>query len=380
MGALRLLLALAVVVAHASPPFGVHLFEMTGGPLAVQIFYVISGFYMALILSRKYVGEGAFAAFVKNRVLRLYPMFLVVLFATLALGVGIELLTGRAIEPLAFWLEHRGHMSLGGALLLGISNLTILGQDLVSFTAIDPVSGQLYLTADFHREAVPGWQFLFVPQAWTLSVELMFYAVAPFIVRRRPLVVLCLMAASLLLRVYIMRQWHLFNDPWTYRFFPTELLLFLAGALSYRIQERREALRHRHRRVELGVTLGAIALVVLYTRLPAAMRQVHYGLPVILVLVPLFIPWVFSATRHSRIDRVLGELSYPVYIAHYPLVFVLHALGIAWLEANFGWVAMLLTLVLSWALLHWVSEPIEQLRERIGRSVSSGSATPQADQ
>jgi peptidoglycan/LPS O-acetylase OafA/YrhL len=140
VGALRLLLALAVVVAHASPPFGIPLFEMTGGPLAVQIFYVISGFYMALILNRKYLGEGAFTAF--------------------------------------------------------------------------------------------------VPQAWTVGVELMFYAVAPFIVRRRPWVVASLMAASLLLRVYIMRRWQLFHDPWTYRFFPTELLLFLAGALSYRLHER----------------------------------------------------------------------------------------------------------------------------------------------
>lgn len=373
MGVFRLLLALAVVVAHVSPPVGLRLLGMVSGSLAVQIFYVISGFYMAMVLRRKYVGKGAHVAFLKNRVLRLHPMFLVVLLATLVLGGLLELVAGRAIEPLACWLDQRGHMSLGSALFFGISNLTIVGQDLASFTAVDPDSGRLYLTADFHREARPGWCFLFVPQAWTVGVELMFYAVAPFIVRRRASVVASLMAASLLLRVYIMRRWQLFDDPWTYRFFPTELALFLAGALSFRLYERGAALLQRQRRSALCVMLGAIALVLAYERLPAAVREPRYGLSAILLLIPLIIPWIFAATHRSRVDRMLGELSYPVYIIHYPLTFVLHALGSAWVEANFGAVTVVLTMVLAYALLRFVGEPIERMRSRIGRSLSAPS-------
>jgi peptidoglycan/LPS O-acetylase OafA/YrhL len=74
---------------------------------------------------------------------------------------------------------------------------------------------------------------------------------------------------------------------------------------------------------------------------------------------------MFAANHESRVDRALGELSYPVYITHYPLVFVLHALGSAWLEANFGWITLVLTLVLAYALFHYVGEPIERTRRRI---------------
>lgn len=374
MGAFRLLLALAVVVTHASPPFGIEAFRMTGGSLAVQIFYVISGFYMAMILNHKYVGQGAFVAFVKNRFLRLYPMFLVVLLVTLMLGVAIDLVTGRAIEPLAFWLEQRGHMSLAGKLLFGISNVTIVGEDLVSFTAIDPVTGQLYLTTDFHREAVAGWHFLFVPQAWTVGVELMFYVVAPLLVRRRPLVVASVMAASLALRMYIMGHWHLVNDPWTYRFFPTELALFLAGALSYRLYERRQAWLDRRRGLARGVTAGAIAVVLLYALLPASLQTAPYGLPLVLATIPFVIPFMFSATGASHADRALGELSYPVYIVHYPLVFVLHALDVPWVEAQVGAIALVLSVVTAWVLYRVVGAPIERTRSRIGRELASPSS------
>ena len=52
MGTIRLLLALAVlIIMHSDPPHGLH---MIGGAAAVQGFYVISGFYMALVLNEKY--------------------------------------------------------------------------------------------------------------------------------------------------------------------------------------------------------------------------------------------------------------------------------------------------------------------------------------
>ena len=55
MGTIRLLLALFVVVTHTESFFG---FNFTGGQVAVEIFFIISGFYMTMILNEKYVGEG----------------------------------------------------------------------------------------------------------------------------------------------------------------------------------------------------------------------------------------------------------------------------------------------------------------------------------
>jgi peptidoglycan/LPS O-acetylase OafA/YrhL len=71
MGVVRTLLAIAVVVTHTGPLFpGV---TMIPGTLAVQAFYVISGFYMALVLSTKYSDHAS--DFYAARALRIFPIY-----------------------------------------------------------------------------------------------------------------------------------------------------------------------------------------------------------------------------------------------------------------------------------------------------------------
>ena len=45
------------------------------GYVSVQVFYIISGFYMALILNTKYVGPGSYRVFIANRLLRIFPAY-----------------------------------------------------------------------------------------------------------------------------------------------------------------------------------------------------------------------------------------------------------------------------------------------------------------
>lgn len=51
MGLIRILLAISVIIAHSESIFGL---DMVGGVIAVQSFFMISGFYMALVLTEKY--------------------------------------------------------------------------------------------------------------------------------------------------------------------------------------------------------------------------------------------------------------------------------------------------------------------------------------
>lgn len=365
MGLLRLLLALAVVAAHAGPPGGVAWLEMTGGPRSVQVFYVISGFYMTLILTEKYVGEGSTAAFARSRLLRLVPMFLVVLATTVLVAFVLQATTGASIDPLARWQAHGAAMPVCDWLLLALTNVTIVGQDVVSFLAVDPATHELFFTTNFHAEALPAWQFLWVPQAWTVGVELMFYALAPLLVRRRPWVLAALVLGSLGLRVFLMRHYGFYNDPWTYRFFPTELALFLSGALAC------HAYRWARDRDLLGkplcwlATLGMLAAVVGFHWLPDVLRNGRYGVPGLLAVVPILLPFVFHATRTNAFDRSLGELSYPVYLVHYLLVFVVAALGIPWLTNARGVVILVGTLLLALALWRFVGRPLETRRQRL---------------
>jgi peptidoglycan/LPS O-acetylase OafA/YrhL len=77
MGCMRFLLAIAVVTEHIGP--SAVSFALIPGPLAVEVFFAISGFYMSLILTGKYHDRTTFYV---NRFLRLYPTYLIVCVAT----------------------------------------------------------------------------------------------------------------------------------------------------------------------------------------------------------------------------------------------------------------------------------------------------------
>lgn len=363
MGLLRVLLALAVVAAHAGPAFGASWLLLTGGPCAVQCFYVISGFYMALILNEKYVGAGAYGRFVTARLLRLVPMFAVVLVATIAIGLVLFAATGKAIDPLARWQDHGAGMPWGSVLFLWLTNVGLLGQDAVTFFAVDPQSHALFFTPDFHQHALPAWQFLWVPQAWSISLELMFYALAPLVVRRTPWLLLAGILASLALRVFVLRTYGVANDPWTYRFFPHELALFLAGSLAWHVHR---ALRSRGLLRSWACRLATallLLLVVAFPLLPAWLQGAPYGVPRLAAITAVLLPFAFEATKSNRFDRALGELSYPVYLVHYLLVFVVGALALPWLTANRGIVVLVLSLLLAALLWRFVGQPFEARRQ-----------------
>ena len=365
MGLLRLLLALAVVAAHAGPPCGLSWLRMTDGPTSVQCFYVISGFYMAMILNEKYVGPGSYAAFARSRLLRLAPMFLVTLLASVLTAVVLWAVNGIELEPLQRWRHHGSQLPWGEWLLLALSNLTVIGQDLLIFFAVDPASHDLYFTANMHTEPLPAWQFQFVPQAWTVAIELTFYSLAPLLVRRRLPVILAIAAASLLLRVWLMRHFHVGHDPWTYRFFPTELALFLAGSVAwhvYRFARARGWLRPWLGRIATGLVL---ALVVLHQLTPTRWQSAPYGVPPLAFVVALLLPWLFAASQNSRLDRSLGELSYPVYLVHYLVVMVTTAIASPWLTEHRGIVVMAVTLLLATLLWHHVGRRFESVRQRL---------------
>ena len=76
IGIIRLLLALSVVSAHIS---GSPLISFVGGETAVRIFFVISGFYMQMIIgeySTKY-------KFWLSRYIRIFPTYIVCAIASL---------------------------------------------------------------------------------------------------------------------------------------------------------------------------------------------------------------------------------------------------------------------------------------------------------
>ena len=359
MGFLRLLHAISVLMWHSTPIFGL---PLIGGVAAVQTFYMISGFYMTLILATKYVGPGSYRLFIVNRFLRLFPIYWVILGLTLASALAYRLSMGHwlQLEPFVAW---RHQLSGTTGLYLLLTNFAIVGQDLLLFLGLDPQQGTLFWTNNFLAQEVPIYAFLLVPQAWSIGVEIAFYLVAPLIVRRNVYQVGGLILLSLLLRAYLYYGlgWHF--DPWTYRFFPTELAFFLFGTLAFRLYEwlKRQTWPPA---IAWGITLLVLGMTILYPLLPTPLGDEELKMWCHYALILLGLPFVFLATTTSKLDRWVGELSYPVYLVHFLILTLLRIIpGTAALGFSEGAVALLLSLVAAWLLNVSIANPVEKLRQ-----------------
>jgi peptidoglycan/LPS O-acetylase OafA/YrhL len=367
MGILRLLLAVSVLCAHLHGK-AVLGFRFLNGDLAVQCFYMISGFYMALVLNQKY-RPGQYALFLSQRYLRLWPTY--ALIALLSLIGEFLVRQAGGNDPGAFqaWLDHGSILDLPSRLALVATNFAIVGQDWIVFHAINPHSGALYWTNYWNREPIPALSFLAIGQAWSLGVEISFYLIAPWLVRQRYRLQAGLLLLSLAARCggYALG---LQGDPWNDRFFPFELAFFLAGSLAYqhyvRFPEWMARLAPAMRNYGRWIFY---ALIVTYSRLPGHSEQRYYFMvPLLFALLPV----LFYTTRDTAWDRTLGELSYPFYLGHTLILLLLDPVLQARLPADtWGIIAVLATLGFSYLVFRYFELPIENWRHALLKKQSS---------
>lgn len=361
MGSIRLLLALAVALYHSyGILYGPNV--MTGGMVSVQAFYIISGFYMALILNEKYLpGPGSYFKFLSSRLIRIFPVYWVCL-----LIVGVICIAGYFFwdQPfyLGYWRSYWEVMTPGTALIFILANLFVVGSDWILFTRFGLVSGTLAPVASPFSWAPRTYSFLLLPQIWTVGVELTFYLLAPWLVRMRWWIQLVIMAASLGLRFYIAGYKGLDMDPWSYRFFPMELAFFIGGSLAYRVYER---IRHQPIPNWLPRLLwsGILLLIMFYSSfwyIEAGWRRWIFC-----SLLLAALPYIFLYTKDMGWDRFLGELSFPVYITHHFIMYLWrqyfweHLDQVKW----FGIVTAISSILFSILLWKVLIRPIEKYRQ-----------------
>jgi peptidoglycan/LPS O-acetylase OafA/YrhL len=349
MGILRLLLAISVVIAHSSPIWGLKLLD---AKIAVQAFYIISGFYMAMILTTKYKGQDDYWLFLSNRLLRLLPTYWLILLATVSVSVFSYVFLDFApiIDRISVLWEDS---AFNVFFFIFISNILIIGQDMMLFFAID-INHQLYFTPHFASENLPLARFILVPQAWTLSLEILFYLLAPFLVKRNN-VTLCLVAVlSLFIRISLTHLGYN-HDPWNYRFFPNELLFFIGGILSYRLKNSINV------KYAMVMFLFVIGFTVVYKYIPGSYTSLIY-----LTSIFVGIPFIFQATQKNNWDRIIGEYSFPVYISHVliirigTLIFQKFKLSNDYLSLF----AIIFSLIASYFIIRFVIQPIESIRQK----------------
>ncbi|MBR0742248.1 acyltransferase [Bradyrhizobium liaoningense] len=334
MGLLRLLLALAVVGDHVLPPFP--WLRLTTGIVAVQIFFVVSGFYMQMVLSQRYASAGAFYF---SRAIRIFPTYWVVAALSLALWPvnGLQSIANLGWQPAALILA---------------SNALIFLQDTLLFLGAH--HGDLFFTADFHATVPQLSSYLVVRPSWTLALELYFYLMAPFLAR---LGSLQLGAIALILTGARLVAYHagLDNDPWLYRFFPFELPLFVLGMLSFRLFNRiepRPAVKSK------AVALAAIAGLIVMTQCFALNVPTEYNF-LAAATAAAVVPLAFAAFKDVSMDRFIGDLSFPIYLVHFPVI--------QFVSNNYV-DAVAISLSASCVIVLGLERPLDRLRHRYAGS------------
>ncbi|MFP5039474.1 acyltransferase family protein [Parasediminibacterium sp. JCM 36343] len=357
MGLLRFLLAITVVLAHSSSIFG---FSFVGGPTAVQAFYIISGFYMALILNEKYVGiNNSYKLFISNRFLRIYPIYWLILFLTIVYSVAMAIHShGKYFGNFNIYADYSRNMSVGSLCFLGFTNLFLFLQDIVMFLGLDLRTGHLFFTANFRETDPMLYRFLFIPQAWTIGVEITFYLIAPFIARKKLEIIILLIMLSLSLRLVLYYQLGLKNDPWTYRFFPTELVFFLLGIVSYHGYKKLCNLEINNIYLKL-IWFGIVGFTIFYDFLPIPAKNYLY-----LIAFFISIPFVFILTKRWKKDSYIGELSYPIYISHMFVLTIISGIKFPIIFGGIGLSLTLMTIVFATILNEWVAKKIEKIRQK----------------
>ncbi len=337
MGILRLLLAISVLCTHIGPVFGT---SMLPGGLAVHVFFIVSGFYMSLVLTSKYRDT---LVFWTNRLLRLYPTYLLFTILTWIWFVVTWLWLQK--PPQYSWIAAYADMRWWQVSLLVVSNWTMLGQEILSSLNYEIGSGFWFPGSAEHGPGVwVGW-FLTIRPAWSISVELLFYICVPLLVR----------LSFFWLSVLALASWwfaDFVGSPLDYWLFPSNLRFFVIGMLLHRMLPMWDRMPHP---VSLAMLIFAVGLIVGW---PAVSQHVPEEF-IYFALVPT-IPAAFLLTKRVGWDAFMGNLSYPVYLSHLLVGLIVQNTT----HSTHPNVVLAATIVISIITCHFVDNPVDRWRQK----------------
>lgn len=348
MGVLRLFFALSVVLGHISINY------LVSPIYAVQGFYIISGFYMAMILNERYVTPAANITFFKKRFMRLLPTYW--LIALLSLLVAFGYYSRHKSDIMFFDFNHiPSETSLSTYLYMITTNIIVWGQDLALFLGISPETGNIFFSTLSFEEEYPMCRYLLIPVAWSISTEFTFYLLAPFILRKKYKWVALLFVLSIVSNI-VTNYYGLNNSNWRFRFFPSVLLFFLTGYIAYLLYKRIESI-HPSTRYKFYILAATIltTTVLLHINITFAIHEC------ILLLIGLTsIPYLFYAFKSDKKDRIIGEMSYPLYLIHPFWMGINYLSGI-----NNRLFVIVFSLLSAYCCYKYFITPIERFRSKI---------------
>lgn len=322
LGSWRFLLAFFVVISHLYA-------GMFGGPAAYSVwgFFVLSGFLMTEILKNKYgFNINGLKNYAFNRFLRIYPLYYLSLF----LGIfTIYFLSKHNIEPKVL----NPQFYLPDNLYSWFANITLL-----------PLS----------HSGSP------VPVSGALAVEVGVYLLIPFMAYSRSAAWL-----GVILSLLISLKMGISIDtfPSRYSGFLTCYFAFAIGSLI------------NHYKVELQtISMPKLSIFVwlLHCLIIGIMNTWPwtYGL-YLSVLLSAWVVISLYQIKSTKLDIILGDLSYPIYLLHTTVgAWFVYIYGVN-RSFEFFLVSFIITIVLSYILLVIFDHPIQKLKKKVSITSST---------
>jgi peptidoglycan/LPS O-acetylase OafA/YrhL len=292
---LRGLAAIAVMVFHYTEHNGLR--WIGNSWVAVDLFFVLSGFVIAYSYADKIAGGMRFTRFLALRWMRLGPLYLV----GLALGI-VALVVTLKLDPPAAPVSTVQWIC---AAILGIFWLPYVN-DLAW-----PFAGDLIRGAIFPLN-IPAWSLFF-----ELAVNVAFFACVKSTGRTAGRIWILLAWAGFF---FLTWHWHVFNPGWSSTWHGLVLGMlrvtaeFFLGALIWQQAWHRSWLATRLPFAAIAVGAGCLLAFAL-TSPKVALLDTLVGVPLTITLLA----GVEVSGWAQRVCRELGEISYPLYILHYPL-------------------------------------------------------------
>ena len=290
---LRGLAAFAVILDHT--PANVLGDLVPGRYLAVDFFFVLSGFVLAHAYGKRLEGGWSVLSFMRARIIRLYPLYL----AGLLIG-----------------------LMLAAAMVLRGWDATPLEQ-----VAVMAVFGLLFLPAPPLYDFGGGHLFPFNGPSWSLFFELVANFIYGLIARVLgwKLLSTILIVGAVAVAFTVTRHPDVGGPGWLWGHFDAALARvvfdFFMGVALFRM-------RDRFRFPVLPAIIPALAfLAVIAAPIPAEWRAPYDALAAIL-LMPVLVAFASEAKVNAAVGKVcigLGALSYAVYALHVPLLNLINA-------------------------------------------------------
>jgi len=330
LNSMRGVAAITIVVWHSSQYFG---FKLSSSYLAVDLFFVLSGFVLAHAYEHRFEHGLSTISFMHLRFARLFPLF--------AFGIAISLVgVGLA------WVTH-AHLTwtLLSLAICALLNLGFLPAPPLHGDAVFPLNG-------------PGWSLFF-----ELFVNFLYVLLSPILSIRVLITVVSLAACAL---VWCAATFGDLSGGWIWQTFAVGfarvLFSFPAGVLIYR-------LTREWRPIKLNGLLAIVAMVLILVINPETWRAI-YDTIAVLTVIPVIVAFA-SLTRPIRllwISSFLGATSYGIYAIHDPIITIVNGGIVRLLHKDttsvspwFGAIFLLLILGFVWVLDKYYDGPARRM-------------------